>query len=140
MHLENLTYWLRELSEYSLESIFSALAQRSSPYLSDWLRVNANLNLTGQISDQFSCIHSGNFEAEEQFCFDIASDCHLIDMVPAPKCRRNRLYPILETGQFREFIGFQEPLLFGMKRSPRRNSDRGDAFVFLSATSTTLAR
>ena len=97
---------------------------------SDCLWINDNINLTGQVSDQFSCIHSGNLEAEKQFCFYIAPDRNLINMVPAPKNRRYRFYSVPKTGQFFKFICFQEPLLVRMKRCPHRNFNCGDTFMF----------
>lgn len=57
---------------------------------SNKLQINANINLTSQISTHFSSIRSGNFELEEQRCLTINPDRHTIDMMPILKRCRNQ--------------------------------------------------
>ena len=72
---KNIYKWPKTL----LREHFCHVGMILSQHFSDCFRINDNTNLTGQISDQLSGIHSGNLETEKQFCFDIAPDRHFID-------------------------------------------------------------
>lgn len=112
-----------------LREHFRHVGMMLSQHFLDCFRINGNTNLTGQISDQFSGIHSGNLETEKQFCFDIAPDRHFIDMMSAPKCHWYCLYSVTETSQFLKFICFQKSLLRRMKCCPHRNFNGSHTFV-----------